>query len=430
MAIILAGGEGERLSILSSMRAKPAVPFGGKYRIIDFALSNCVNSGIDNVVVLTQYNPRSLNDHIGLGRPWDLDRNRGGIRMLQPYISRGRPTEWYRGTADAVLSNIDAIRQAPGDLVLVLAGDHIYKMDYSPFVQAHRRHRADVTVAVRRVPLGDAHRFGILALGDAGAVVDWEEKPAKPKSDLASMGIYVFTKKALLRWLREDLTDFGRDVIPAMLGGGARVYGYRFDGYWQDVGTIESYWQANMDLLEDRPQLDLYDRDWLIHTRSEERAPARIGATANIHNSLISHGCNVAGTVEHSVLSPGVRVDIGAVVRDSIVLFDTVIRAGAIIDRSIIDKEVSIGPNAHIGEGADLGIPNRQEPTRLNTGITVVGKRAIIPRAVRIGRNCRIAEDVRAVDFRSRVVRSGGSVEQRRDDERRPPASAARRGER
>jgi glucose-1-phosphate adenylyltransferase len=210
----------------------------------------------------------------------------------------------------------------------------------------------------------------------------------------------------------------------------ARVYGYRFEGYWQDVGTIESYWQANMDLLEDRPQLDLYDRDWLIHTRSEERAPARIGATANIHNSLISHGCNVAGTVEHSVLSPGVRVDVGAVVRDSIVLFDTVIRAGAIIDRSIIDKEVSIGPNVHIGEGADLGIPNRQEPTRLNTGITVVGKRAIIPRGVRIGRNCRIAEGVRAVDFRSRVVRSGGSVEPRRDAERRPPASAARRGER
>ena len=430
MAVILAGGEGERLSILSSMRAKPAVPFGGKYRIIDFVLSNCVNSGIDNVVVLTQYNPRSLNDHIGLGRPWDLDRNRGGIRMLQPYISRGRPTEWYRGTADAVLSNIDAIRQAPGDLVLVLAGDHIYKMDYGPFVQAHRRHRADVTVAVRRVPLGDAHRFGILALGGGDAVVDWEEKPAKPKSDLASMGIYVFSKKALLRWLREDLTDFGRDVIPAMLGGGARVYGYRFDGYWQDVGTIESYWQANMDLLADRPQLDLHDRDWLIHTRSEERAPARIGATANIHNSLISHGCHVAGTVEHSILSPGVRVDIGAVVRDSIVLFDTVIRAGAIIDRSIIDKEVSVGPNAHVGEGADLGIPNRQEPTRLNTGITIVGKRAIIPRAVRIGRNCRIAEGVRAVDFRSRVVRSGGSVGPRRDEERRPPASAARRGER
>jgi glucose-1-phosphate adenylyltransferase len=413
LAVILAGGEGERLSILSSMRAKPAVPFGGKYRIIDFALSNCINSSIDNVVVLTQYNPRSLNDHIGLGRPWDLDRNRGGIRMLQPYIARGRASEWYRGTADAVLQNIETIRQTPGDLVLVLAGDHIYKMDYSPFVQAHRRRRADVTVAVRRVPIGDAHRFGILALGESDVVVDWEEKPPKPKSDLASMGIYVFSKKALMRWLRDDLTDFGRDVIPAMLADRARVYGYRFDGYWQDVGTIESYWQANMDLLEDRPQLDLYDRDWLIHTRSEERAPARIGPTANIHNSLISHGCLIAGTVERSVLSPGVRVDIGAVVRDSIVMFDTVIRAGAIVDRSILDKEVSVGPNAHIGEGSDLMVANRQEPTRLNTGITVIGKRSVIPRGERLGRNVRVAENVRAADFRTKVVRSGGSVDRR-----------------
>jgi glucose-1-phosphate adenylyltransferase len=395
------------------MRAKPAVPFAGKYRIIDFALSNCVNSSIDNVVVLTQYNPRSLNDHIGLGRPWDLDRNRGGIRMLQPYIARGRASEWYRGTADAVLQNIETIRQSPGDLVLILAGDHIYKMDYSPFVAAHRRRRADVTVAVRRVPIGDAHRFGILALGNNDAVVDWEEKPAKPKSDLASMGIYVFSKKSILRWLREDRTDFGRDVIPAMLEERARVFGYRFDGYWQDVGTIESYWQANMDLLVDRPQLDLYDRDWLIHTRSEERAPARIGPTANIHNSLISHGCLVAGTVERSILSPGVRVDIGAVVRDSVVMFDSVIRAGAIVDRSILDKEVSVGPNAHIGEGSDLTIANRQEPTRLNTGITVIGKRAVIPRAVRIGRNVRIAEGVRAIDFRSKVIRAGGSVDRR-----------------
>jgi len=280
-------------------------------------------------------------------------------------------------------------------------------------VQAHRRRRADVTVAVRRVPIGDAHRFGILALGENDAVVDWEEKPAKPKSDLASMGIYVFSKKALLRWLRDDLTDFGRHVIPAMLDARARVFGYRFDGYWQDVGTIESYWQANMDLLVDRPQLDLYDRDWLIHTRSEERAPARIGPTANIHNSLISHGCLVAGTVERSILSPGVRVDIGAVVRDSIVMFDSVIRAGAIVDRSILDKEVSVGPNVHIGEGADLTVANRQEPTRLNTGITVIGKRAIIPRGVRIGRNVRIAEGVRAVDFRSKVIRAGGSVDRR-----------------
>jgi glucose-1-phosphate adenylyltransferase len=413
LAVVLAGGEGERLSILSSVRAKPAVPFGGKYRIIDFALSNCVNSDIDNVVVLTQYNPRSLNDHLGLGRPWDLDRTSGGIRVLQPYVSRGRATDWYRGTADAVLRNREVLERAPGDLVLVLAGDHIYKMDYQPFVAEHRRRRADVTIAVRTVPMDEAHRFGILALDESHRVVEWQEKPKVPASNLASMGIYVFTKRALLRWLDEERFDFGANVIPAMLDGAARVYGYRFDGYWQDVGTIESYWQANMDLLDEHPRLDLYDRDWLIHTRSEERAPAKIGPTASVHRSMISHGCVVYGTVEHSVLSPGVVVDVGAVVRDSIVMFDSVVRAGAIVDRAILDKGVTVGPNAVVGEGSDYLVANRQEPGRLNTGITVVGKRAVIPRGVRIGRNVKVAGGVRATDFRGRVIRSGQTVEAR-----------------
>jgi glucose-1-phosphate adenylyltransferase len=416
LSIVLAGGEGERLSILSALRAKPAVPFGGKYRIIDFTLSNCVNSEIDNVLVLTQYNPRSLNDHIGAGRPWDLDRTRGGIQLLQPYIARGRPSEWYRGTADAVLQNVNVIRQFPGDIVLVLAGDHIYKMDYGPFVQHHRRHRADVTVAVQQVPLNDAHRFGILALGDDDRVIEWQEKPKQPKSDLASLGIYVFSKRALLEWLDESRTDFGANILPAMLAGGARVFGYRFEGYWQDVGTIQSYWQAQMDLLEEHPGLDLYDRDWLIHTRSEERAPARIGPTANVHRSLISHGCLIWGTVERSVLSPGVRVDPGAVVRDSIVMFDTVVRAGAVVDHAIVDKEVSIGPNAVVGHGADMDTPNKSEPERLNTGITVVGKRAVVPTGVRLGRNVRIGERVRAADYGGRrSIASGGTVEARAD---------------
>ena len=412
VAVVLAGGEGERLSILSAVRAKPAVPFAGKYRIIDFTLSNCVNSEIDNVLVLTQYNPRSLNDHIGAGRPWDLDRNESGIRLLQPYIARGRISEWYRGTADAVLVNIEMIRQQQGDIVLVLAGDHIYKMDYQPFIQFHRRNRADVTVAVQRVPLGDAHRFGILALDEDGEVTEWQEKPKQPKSDLASLGIYVFSKRALLNWLDESRTDFGRDVIPAMLDGGARVFGYQFNDYWQDVGTVEGYWQAHMDLLEEHPGLDLYDKDWLIHTRSEERAPARVGPTASVHRSLISHGCQIWGTVERSVLSPGVRVDPGAVVRDSIVMFDTVIRAGAVVDRAIIDKEVSVGPNAIVGFGTDYDTPNRQEPGRLNTGITVIGKRAVIPANTRLGRNVKVLEGVRPADFgRRRSVPSGGTVE-------------------
>jgi glucose-1-phosphate adenylyltransferase len=418
LAVILAGGEGERLSILSGVRAKPAVPFGGKYRIIDFTLSNCVNSDIDHVLVLTQYNPRSLNDHIGLGRPWDLDRNRGGVQLLQPYIARGRVAEWYRGTADAVLRNLNVLEHQGADTVLILAGDHIYKMDYQPFVTAHRRTRADVTIATRRVPLAEATRMGILALDDAGRVTDWQEKPKQPKSDLASMGVYVFTIRALRRWLSEDRADFGAHVIPAMLDGGARVFGYRFDGYWQDVGTIQSYWEANMALLQDHPELDLYDRDWLIHTKSEERAPAKIGDTAQVHRSLISHGCVIEGTVVNSVLSPGVRVGVGAVVRDSIVMFDSVIRAGAIIDRAILDKEVVVGQGAIVGHGPD-DPPNRKEPGRLSTGITVVGKQAVIPRGARIGRNVRIGEGVRSTDYATRVIRTGESV-----DPRSGPATA------
>jgi glucose-1-phosphate adenylyltransferase len=422
LAVVLAGGEGERLSILSSVRAKPAVPFGGKYRIIDFTLSNCVNSGIHSILILTQYNPRSLNDHIGLGRPWDLDRNMGGVRLLQPYISRGRVAEWYRGTADAVMQNLAEIEHQPDDTVLVLAGDHIYKMDYQPFVTFHRRHRADVTIAVRRVPLADATRMGILAMDDMGRVVEWQEKPKQPKSDLASMGVYVFTKRALRRWLDESRPDFGANVIPAMIDGGARVFGYRFDGYWQDVGTIQSYWETNMALLEDSPDLDLYDRDWLIHTKSEERAPAKIGPTAQVHRSLISHGCVINGTVVNSILSPGVVVDVGAVVRDSIVMFDTVIRTGAVVDRAIIDKEAVIGPSSVIGEGSDPDTPNEQEPGRLYSGITVVGKRAVVPRGTRIGRNVRVDPGVRGADFAGKLIRAGQCVEQRLHGGRRVSA--------
>jgi glucose-1-phosphate adenylyltransferase len=413
LAVILAGGEGERLSLLSGVRAKPAVPFAGKFRIIDFTLSNCVNSGLTNVIVLTQYAPMSLNDHIGAGRPWDLDRNIGGVRMMQPFLSRGRPREWYRGTADAVAANFDPILQSGADIVLVLAGDHIYKMDYGPFIQQHRRKRADVTIAVKPVPIAEAHRFGVLTLDDSDAVTEWQEKPRQPRSNLASLGIYVFSPRALERWLGDGRDDFGKNVIPDMLSAGARVYGYRFDGYWQDVGTVHSYWETQMELLDDHPPLDLYDRDWVIHTRSEERAPARIGATANVHRSLISHGCIIAGTVEHSVLSPGVRVDPGAIVRDSVIMFDTHIRAGAVVDRAIIDKEVNVGPNAIVGTGNDFGTPNVDEPERLNSGITVIGKRAVIPASARIGRNVRIAGDVRPSDFKSRRVQSGGSVEAR-----------------
>ena len=410
LTLILAGGEGERLSILSQVRAKPGVPFGGKYRIIDFALSNTVNSGLTDVGILTQYAPRSLIDHIGVGRPWDLDRSRGGVTLLQPYLGRNRTRDWYRGTADAVLQNMEFIADRNPELVLILAGDHIYKMDYRPFIERHRSTGADITCAVRTVPIEEAHRFGILALDAQGMVTDFIEKPAKPPSNLVSMGVYVFSWPALRAALRSEWPDFGRHVLPGMLEQRKRVAAYEFSGYWQDVGTVESYWQTSLDLLSDDPGIDLYETGWLIYTRSEERAPARVGPQATVTRSMVSHGCVVDGTVEHSVLSPGVRIEAGAVVRDSIVMFDTVIQAGAKLDRAIVDKDCVIGRNATVGHGDDL-TPNRDEPERLFAGMTLVGKAASVPARTKIGRNCRIDPRVVAADFPGRSIPSGATVQ-------------------
>lgn len=422
LAVILAGGQGERLSLLSQKRAKPAVPFAGKYRIIDFALSNCVNSGISEVAVLTQYRPHSLHDHIGIGKPWDLDRQKGGVHLLQPYIGR-EESEWYQGTADAVYQNLDFIMEARFDYVLVLAGDHIYRMDYGPMISFHQQHNADVTLGAVVVPIKEGHRFGILATGAGGRVTSFEEKPARPRGTLGSMGIYVFSREMLARVLIGDEQeaaggvparryDFGHDIIPAMLARGQRVYAYPFTGYWQDVGTIESYWEAHMELLNDHPVFDLYDPTWIIHTRSEERPPAHIRNGAQVRNSLISHGCIIKGQVERSVLSPGVIVEEGAQIRESIILFDTVIGAGSIVDRAILDKEVVVGKNCHIGAGEDM-TPNKLEPSRLNTGITLVGKRAQLPDNLTVGRNCKIGSDLRVEDFPSTTVASGETVEDR-----------------
>lgn len=416
LAVVLAGGAGERLSILSAVRSKPAVPFGGKYRLIDFSLSNCTNSRIDDVLVLTQYNPRSLNDHIGTGRPWGFDRPRGtGIKILQPYMS-AEDRGWYRGTADAVRYNLHEIDQDGADTVLVLGGDHVYKMDYRPMIAAHRRTGADVTIAVLTVPRAEASRMGICSLADDGRVVDWEEKPAEPKSDLGSMGVYVFSRAALHAWLTPDVADFGHEVIPAMLVGGAAVYGHRFEGYWRDVGTIEAYWKANLDLVGLVPPLDLFDRSWLIHTRSEERSPAKLGPEALARHSLVSHGCIINGTVINSVLSPGVRVYEGAVVRDSVILLDTEIGPGAVVDTAIVDKFVRVGPGAVVGGGEGRQVPNADEPERLTTGITVVGERARIPAGARLGRNCLVEPRVGPEDFAAYpdlVVPTGASVRHR-----------------
>jgi glucose-1-phosphate adenylyltransferase len=410
LTLILAGGEGERLSILSQVRAKPGVPFGGKYRIIDFALSNAVNSGLTDVGILTQYAPRSLIDHIGVGRPWDLDRSRGGVALLQPFLGRGRARDWYRGTADAVLQNLDFIADRDPELVLVLAGDHVYKMDYRPFIDLHLEKRADVTCAVRTVPIEEAHRFGILEVARDGRVRDFIEKPAKPPSNLVSMGVYVFSWPLLRDLLSPERIDFGRDILPWMVADRRRVFAYEFGGYWQDVGTVESYWQTSLDLLSDDPGIELNDRRWLIYTKSEERPPARIGATASVVRSMVSHGCVIDGTVERSVLSPGVRIAAGATVRDSIVMFDAVVEEGATLDRVIVDKEARIGQRATVGVGDDLR-PNRDEPERLYAGITLVGKRARIPRGVEIGRNCRIDPGAVERDFaRRRQIRSGETI--------------------
>ncbi|HEU5328426.1 MAG: glucose-1-phosphate adenylyltransferase [Thermomicrobiales bacterium] len=413
VVMILAGGQGERLSILSRQRAKPAVPFGGKYRIIDFSLSNCVNSGYYNVGVLTQYRPHSLNDHIGIGRPWDLDRQTGGVRLLQPYLGHVR-SDWYRGTADAIYHNLFFIEPRQFRDVLILSGDHIYAMDYRPMIQFHREAEADVTVAVQEVPWSDASRFGVMATAPDRRVIEFQEKPAEPRSNLASMGIYVFRKEALIKALRGENTDrsmvdFGKDVIPYMIARGG-VFAYPFEGYWQDVGTIQSYWEANMDLLLDPPPLNLYDPDWRMHTRSEERPPAKLLDGAVVTQSLISHGCLIRGTVEHSVLSPGVVVRAGAVIRDSVIMTDTVIGEGAVLDRCIVDKEVVIGPGAQLGVGDD-SIPNMLEPTRLNSGITLLGRKAHVPAGVTVGRNVLIAPDVQERHFTSRDVSSGDAVD-------------------
>ncbi len=413
--MILAGGQGDRLSVLSEERAKPAVIFGGRYRIIDFTLSNCVNSGLTRVGVLTQYRPRSLNQHIGIGRPWDLDRAGGGVSLLQPYLGR-EASDWYRGTADAVYQNLYYVEESRAELVLILAGDHVYKMAYDELIDHHRAKGADVTIPVYTVPWEEASRFGTLFLDEEDRVVAFDEKPAAPRSNLVSMGVYLFNKDVLIQSLIEDAEseesghDFGRDIIPLVLRRGDKsVCSYRFHGYWRDVGTIEAYFQANMDLLVDLPELNLYDPETRIRTRVTGYPPAKIGRNAEISRSLLDLGCVVNGTVEHSVLSPGVYVEEGAVVRDSIVFDDTHIEAGAVIERSILDKEVLIGEGCHIGYGDDW-TANHERPDIVSCGITIAGKRAQVPAGLRIGRNCVIGPGVVATGLEDSYIPSGTTL--------------------
>ena len=397
-AVILAGGEGNRLGVLTAKRAKPAVPYAGKYRLIDFPLSNCVNSGVFDVMILTQYRPHSLNEHIGAGNPWDLDRNfTGGVQIYQPYKGRS-DTDWYAGTADALYQNLSFVRRGNPDVILVLGGDHIYEMNYDYMVTFHVEHQADVTIATRQVPREEATRMGILATDPTHRVTQFVEKPKDPPSRLASMGIYVFSYPILERMLREDAArpesehDFGKNIIPAMMRAGMRVYAYPFEGYWMDVGTVDSYWNAHMDLLSFPPAFNPYDRSWIIHTRSEERPPVKIKDTAVVKDSMLTDGTIVAANavVERSVLSPGVYVGPGAVVRESIVLTDASIEAGARVERAIIDKQVTVGHNAQVG---------RIEAGAADLGITTVGKNVKIPNGIKVGRNVMVEPDVRPEDF-------------------------------
>jgi glucose-1-phosphate adenylyltransferase len=410
-AVILAGGKGTRLASLTMKRAKPAVPFAGKYRIIDFALSNCVNSNITDVLVLTQYRPHSLNDHIGKGRPWDLDRSfSGGVQMLQPYKGSS-DTDWYVGTADAVAQNINFIRRGQPDFVLILSGDHIYQMDYDMLVNYHREKGADLTICTIRVPIEEASRFGILDVDENLRVKHFIEKPKNPPGNLASMGVYVFNysilEEAVLadQKIVESKRDFGKDVIPRLMAQGANVFAYPYGGYWVDVGTIEAYWEAHMDLLQFPPALNLNDRTWVIHTRSEERPPVRTARDAVINNSLITDGAVISSNavIENSVLSPGVYVGPGAVVRNSVLLTDAYIEANATVERCIVDKIAVIGEGAKVGSSSYSG----------SDGITCIGKNTHIPPYFTIGGGCILGTDLTRESysaFPNKVVPDGTMI--------------------
>ena len=414
LTLILAGGAGSRLSILGEKRAKPAVPFAGKYRIIDFPLSNAVNSDLYRIAVLTQFRPHSMMEHMGIGDPWDLNRRPpNGLHIWQPF--RGRSDQdWYRGTADALYQNRGFIQSDGSETLLILSGDHIYKQDYRDLLRFHQDKNADLTVAVMNVAQEEVSRFGIMTVDAGQKITRFAEKPKHSDSTLASMGIYVFNTRFLLKLLEEDAQDkgsahdFGKNIIPQIVEMG-RAYAYPFLGYWVDVGTIQAYWETSMALLEEHPGLDLYDTKWVIHTRSEERPPVKCTPPGELINSMASNGCVINGTVINSVLSPGVRVEKGAVVRDSVIMNDSVIRAGAEINRCILDKEIEVGANARLGAGKD-DTPNKLDPDKINTGITIVGKRAHIPAGAVIGRNCRIDPSTTPEDYVATEVPSGESV--------------------
>lgn len=409
--MLLAGGQGSRLGVLTAKVAKPAVAFGGKYRIIDFPLSNCINSGIDTVGVLTQYQPLRLNTHIGIGIPWDLDRNIGGVSILPPY-EKSRGSEWYTGTANAIYQNLDYMETFNPDYVLILSGDHIYKMDYEVMLDYHKENNADVTIAAMPVPIEEASRFGIVITDDNGRITEFQEKPPVPKSNLASMGIYIFSwpvlKEALLKLSDVPGCDFGKHIIPYCHEQNQRLFAYEYNGYWKDVGTLGSYWEANMELIDIIPEFNLYEEFWKIYTNSDIIPPQYISDKSVIERSIIGDGAEIYGEVHNCVIGSGVSIGEGAVVRDSIIMKDVEIGNGCIIDKAIIAENVTLGANVTLGTGAD--VPNRMKPDIYSFGLVTIGENSVIPEGVQIGKNTAVSGVTSREDYPNGILESGETL--------------------
>ena len=411
IAMLLAGGQGSRLGVLTSKVAKPAVAFGGKYRIIDFPLSNCINSGIDTVGVLTQYQPLRLNSHIGIGIPWDLDRNFGGETILPPYEKSGN-SEWYTGTANAIYQNLDYMETFQPDYVLILSGDHIYKMDYEVMLDYHKANHADITIAAMPVPIEEASRFGVVVTDGEGRIEEFQEKPPQPKSNLASMGIYIFSwqvlKDALIALRNEPGCDFGKHIIPYCHENGQRLFAYEYNGYWKDVGTLGSYWEANMELIDIIPEFNLYEEFWKIYTNSSILPPQYVASQAVIDRCIIGNGAEIYGEVHNCIISSGVVIGEGAVVRDSIIMRDAQIGQGCVIDKAIIAENTKIGDHAVLGIGSD--VPNRLKPAIYSFGLVTIGENSVIPESVQIGKNTAISGVTSREDYPDGVLESGETL--------------------
>ena len=411
IAMLLAGGQGSRLGVLTAKVAKPAVSFGGKYRIIDFPLSNCINSGVDTVGVLTQYQPLRLNTHIGIGIPWDLDRNIGGVTVLPPY-EKSTDTEWYTGTANAIYQNIDYMESFNPDYVLILSGDHIYKMDYEVMLDFHKKSGAEVTIAAMPVPLEEAKRFGIVITDDNRKIVDFEEKPEHPRSNLASMGIYIFNwktlKEALLAKASQPNLDFGKHIIPYCHENGAPLYAYEYNGYWKDVGTLHSYWEANMELVDIVPVFNLYEEYWKIYTKSDTLPPQYLSNDSVTEKCIIGEGSSIYGKVYNSIIGCGVTIGEGTVIRDSIIMNETEIGKNCEINKAIIAENVLIKDEVRLGDGEE--VPNETDPHIYNNGLVTIGEKTVIPKGVSIGKNSVVSGITSEADYPDGKLLSGKTL--------------------